>query len=193
MTEKARARIRIMRDMAYKYTLGTMSVLELGPGPYPVVYRGDCKEYHSMDINPKHKPTIVGDVREGIPLKDRTVHLVIAGELLEHIERSKDFLDEISRVMGHHGILILSVPNFCYLGYRLDVLRGRIPGIAAKGDAFYDGLPEEGLPGHVRDYNLYELEKLLDSKDFILTRVRTQTPWVPVTWGRNLIVEAIRP
>ncbi len=47
----------------------------------------------------------------GIPFEDEMFDFVIAGEILEHVKRPFEFIEELSRVLKKDGILYLSTPN----------------------------------------------------------------------------------
>ncbi|HST02844.1 MAG TPA: class I SAM-dependent methyltransferase [Usitatibacter sp.] len=46
-----------------------------------------------------------------LPLGDATVDLAVSFETLEHIQEQEKFLDELARVLGPEGVLLLSCPN----------------------------------------------------------------------------------
>ena len=46
-----------------------------------------------------------------LPLGDAAVDLAVSFETLEHIEEQERFLDELARVLGPEGVLLLSCPN----------------------------------------------------------------------------------
>lgn len=48
---------------------------------------------------------------EKLPYHDSFFDMVICSEVLEHMERSEDFLLEIKRVLKDNGIVIISTPN----------------------------------------------------------------------------------
>ena len=88
-------------------------VLDIGGGRK----RGNFKEPDSaawivLDVEKNSHPHILADA-QNIPLSSNTVDCVKCTELLEHVEYPERVLNEISRVLKHGGILILSTPfNF---------------------------------------------------------------------------------
>jgi len=55
----------------------------------------------------------VGDLEDGIPAEVGTGYdVVIAADVLEHLRRPEELMDEITRVLRPDGRLIVSVPNF---------------------------------------------------------------------------------
>lgn len=177
-------RIKIMRSILQNIDLEDKVILEIGPGPHPT-FKSEwkCKKIITIDIQKKHKPTILADVRNGIELKSNTINLVIAGEVIEHLYDSVFFLKEIHRVLQKNGYLLLSCPNVCSLGCRIDILRGRIPAIAAKADNTY----EDDRIGHVRDYNFNDLRKILIENGFRILKEKTNSK-LPKTLGKNIII-----
>jgi SAM-dependent methyltransferase len=138
-------------------------VIDIGAGANPITTGIRANKIITMDILAKNQPTIVMDLTKKIPLKDKSVDIVVAGEILEHIYHSKKFLKEIRRVLKDNGYLIISVPNIVSLKYRIAFLFGKIPSHAARGDTFYE---DNRYWGHIRDYNFKELEQLLVSTGF---------------------------
>lgn len=58
---------------------------------------------------------LVMDVNKEMIFEDNLFDIVIALELIEHLENPKRFLQEVKRVLKKGGILILSTPNEDYL------------------------------------------------------------------------------
>ncbi len=54
----------------------------------------------------------VCDVTEGISFEDNMFDYIFAGEMIEHLQDTDFFLQEVSRVLKPDGILILTTPNF---------------------------------------------------------------------------------
>lgn len=55
----------------------------------------------------------VGDLEDGIPAEVGSgFDVVIAADVLEHLRRPEDLLEEVKRVMKPDGRLVVSVPNF---------------------------------------------------------------------------------
>jgi len=92
--------------------------------------------------------------------RDGSFECVVAVEVIEHVERDKEFLDEVSRILCCEGLFLLTTPNGDSRPntnpdhkrhYRraelLDLLRGRFAEVevhyAIKGGVFHNW----GLPG----------------------------------------------
>lgn len=146
----------IMKSFIFSCDPVNKVIVDLGAGNPAITDGIPCKKRIKIDINPETKPDIIADLTRGIPLPDNSVDIAVASEILEHIYHSKRFISEIRRVLINGGYLILSTPNICSLKYRIAFLLGRIPAHAAKADMFY----KDDRPGHIRDYNFYEVEQL---------------------------------
>ena len=46
-----------------------------------------------------------------LPVEAATIDLAVSFETIEHIEAQEEFLDEVARVLGPEGVLLLSCPN----------------------------------------------------------------------------------
>jgi SAM-dependent methyltransferase len=105
--------------------------------------------YVGLDIRPP--ADIVADLGERIPLPDDGAEVVVALDVLEHVDGIYDAFAELCRVARCH--IVISLPNAYVLKHRWRQLRGRV---AAKY-----GLPEEP-PG---DRHLW-LFRLSDARRF---------------------------
>jgi len=173
-------------------------VVDLGAGNNAVSNYITCKKRIKIDFNENSNPDIVHDLSSNIPLPDNSCDIVIAGEILEHIYFSKNFLWEIKRILRKEGDLIISVPNICFLLYRIAWLLGTVPPFAAKADYTY--LPAGQIGGHVRDYSFKELENILRSLNFdilksttnglIYKKVYIPRFLIPKTFGQKIVILA---
>lgn len=147
------------------------TVVDLGAGGNAISDHISCRRQITIDFNEDSNPDIVHDLSLDIPLPDNSCDIVIAGEILEHIYHSRRFLLEVKRILQKDGYLIISVPNICFLFYRVAWLLGIVPPFAAKADYTY--LPAGGTGGHVRDYSFKELENILTSLNFDILKSTT--------------------
>ncbi|MCK5003217.1 MAG: class I SAM-dependent methyltransferase [Gammaproteobacteria bacterium] len=69
-------------------------------------------EYTGLDYIEGDHVDIACDVRE-LPFEDKSINTVIAMNLFEHVEESWRAFDEIKRVIGDDGTVIIATP-FCY-------------------------------------------------------------------------------
>lgn len=83
-----------------------MRKLNLGCGPYPQT------GYINIDINIRHKPDVLRDVRKGLPFDTNSIDVVMANHFLEHLYREEllDLIEEIYRVLIPGGIFSFLVP-----------------------------------------------------------------------------------
>jgi SAM-dependent methyltransferase len=51
---------------------------------------------------------------DGIPFEDSTFDFVMAGEVVEHVKRPFELIEELARVLKPYGVLYLSTPNPYY-------------------------------------------------------------------------------
>ncbi len=104
----------------------------------------------------------VADIEEeAIPFQEK-FDFVLAGEIIEHVFNTQDFLKKISRSLKKNGQLIITTPNLASMGRRLLLLVGKNPLIettAAPGQA-----------GHIRYFVKKTLFELLETNNFRITR-----------------------
>lgn len=94
--------------------------------------------------------TVVANVEEPLPFADASFDVVVAGELLEHLQFPEALVAEARRVLRPGGVLVGSVPNAFRLQSRLRFLRGHAP---------------EDDPTHVHMFSAVDVRNLLS--DFI--------------------------
>jgi len=86
-------------------------VLDLGCGnkPYESWLTG-AVNYTGVDIEPGEKVDYVIKPDERLPFPDGTFDVVVAFEVLEHVENLEHTLKEIRRVLKSQGLIVASVP-----------------------------------------------------------------------------------
>ncbi len=104
--------------------------------------------------------------------------VVIAGDIIEHIFDTDQFLDDIKYVLKYKGNLLLTTPNLASLGRRIFLLFGYNPFIE-----YSIKLPNTDINvGHIRYYtaddlknqlqfNKYNIARLLGSKINLSTKI----------------------
>jgi SAM-dependent methyltransferase len=105
--------------------------LEQALAGWPVSYMG-------LDV--ERPADVVADLGEGIPLPDDAADVVVALDVLEHVDGIYEAFDELCRVARCH--VVIALPNAYVLKHRWRQFRGRV---AAKY-----GLPEEPPPDRHR-------------------------------------------
>jgi len=88
---------------------------------------------------------------------------VIAGEIIEHIVDTDNFINEINRVLKNGGLLFITTPNLVGLESRLAAFFGKKPWVI-------ENRIKNGYAGHLRYFTFEELENLLEEKRFIILK-----------------------
>ena len=127
--------------------------LEVGPGNYPKIpiengFFVDISESCIENLKKQKGNAIVGDI-VNLPFEDEFFDLVVAIEVLEHVEDDKKAISEIARVLKPFGFFLFSVPT------RKD-LYGEI----------------DQIVGHKRRYEVEELKSLLSDSGFKILKYR---------------------
>jgi 2-polyprenyl-3-methyl-5-hydroxy-6-metoxy-1,4-benzoquinol methylase len=69
--------------------------------------------------------------RDPIPVENGAYDTVVCVEVLEHLYDPTHVLSEIRRALAPGGQAVLTVPNLAFWRFRFDLLRGRVPAVAA--------------------------------------------------------------
>jgi len=91
-------------------------------------------------------PLLTGDLNH-LPMKSKSLGLIIAMDVFEHLEDDENGISECYRVLNHGGILFLTVPAFRSLW-----------GI------------QDDVTGHKRRYTMKEIKKKLRQEGFNIVR-----------------------
>jgi SAM-dependent methyltransferase len=120
---------------------------------------GDEVRYTGLDLSPRRLDSVYkgeswtlvrADAQRGIPFADGSFDVVLCEQILEHLERPRDVVCEISRVLRPGGMAIVGVPIFP-LG--VDLLRRHVvPAIDR-----WRGVER----GHVQVFTLARLRRLV--------------------------------
>ena len=68
-------------------------------------------------------PLLAGDLNR-LPIKTNSVGLIIAMDILEHLENDENGIGELYRALAKGGVLILTVPAFKFLSGIQDIVTG---------------------------------------------------------------------
>lgn len=100
---------------------------------------------------------------EQLPYQDNSFDYVILLDVLEHLFRPADVLQEAARVSKKY--ILISVPNFNSLPVRLQVLFGRVP--------------ENNRPGkgHIYWFNYQALKNIFKQNNLEIVELRVNTFW----------------
>lgn len=117
--------------------------------------RARCDEAHVGDLD-----------RLPLPLPDGVVDGVFAGEVLEHIFRTEEFLEEMHRLTTPGGFMVLTTPNLACWANRVSLLAGYQPFFTEIGTRPSNcGHPFRGNTlypaGHIRVMTASALRELL--------------------------------
>lgn len=93
----------------------------------------DLSEYENVEFKQMNVPPFTG-------LEDNSFDFVITFQVIEHIQKDKDFVSEIYRVLKPGGKLIVTTPNI-----KTSITRN---------------------PWHIREYTIQQLKSLLESVSF---------------------------
>jgi 2-polyprenyl-3-methyl-5-hydroxy-6-metoxy-1,4-benzoquinol methylase len=107
-----------------------------------------------------------------MPLADRSVDVVLAADVIEHVPDGALLAAECWRVLRPGGTVIISTVN------RWDLRRWTHPVLGRVWSALTD-------PTHVKFYAPWELRRLLQTAGFEQTRAWTglkPVAWLPVRW-----------
>ncbi len=186
----------IRQDIVLKMVGNPQKVLNLGDvnDSWLTKKLKEKSEVTTIDVRPN--ADIKANLENRIPLDNESFDLVVAGEIIEHIYHAKNLLKEISRILKPNGHLILTTPNICSLANRIKMIFGKLPSNCASADEFD---PEFG--GHIRDFNLDLVRKLLNETGFkivsektdgVIIRNRKILPFSPKTWGFSIIIKSVK-
>ncbi|MGE0792835.1 MAG: class I SAM-dependent methyltransferase [Candidatus Woesearchaeota archaeon] len=129
------------------------SVLDLGNswGDFKDLINKFAKSYEGVDI--EKGATYQADLNKTLNLK-KTYDVIVAGELIEHIENTGVFLDNVKKHLKSNGLFILSTPNSTSFRFHFY--------------AFFGKEPE--YSGHIKYFSKDSL-KLLLSKYFKVKKI----------------------
>lgn len=97
----------------------------------------------SIDIEKCYDRCLVVDANERLPFADETFDLVWCSEVVEHLERPEDSLNELLRVTRRGGEIILTTPNSRFWLFRLFSLLGVPPSkLQRKDHLHYFGIKD---------------------------------------------------
>lgn len=102
------------------------------------------------------------DFENRFPYNSNFFDGIIAGDVIEHIFDTDNFLEELYRILKPNGFLVISTPNTAWLPNRLLLLLGKRP---LNLDYTKGG-------GHIRAYTMNLLETQLKQKGFTIEKRR---------------------
>ncbi|MFB6116636.1 MAG: class I SAM-dependent methyltransferase [Candidatus Nanosalina sp.] len=104
----------IFNNYLEKYSEGRL--LDVGAGNllYKHLLEKYCSSYESLDVKEDAKLDYVQDIQD-TNLSSSVFDTVFCRNVLEHVEKPREALTEISRILKQDGIAIISVPHLAYL------------------------------------------------------------------------------
>ncbi|OFV98135.1 MAG: hypothetical protein A3H28_01735 [Acidobacteria bacterium RIFCSPLOWO2_02_FULL_61_28] len=125
-------------DAACGTGYGSAMLAETAQSLVGVDVEGDAIEYARQHFGSPHIHFAQSDCLT-LPIPDGQFDLVVAFEIIEHLDNAEAFLAELRRVLDPSGLLILSTPNRLY----------------------YTDDRQEINPFHVREFSYPEFEEIL--------------------------------
>ena len=113
-----------------------------------------CRKHFKNNIEFVHADCL------SMPIKDKTIDVIISNQVIEHIRQYNEYLLEIKRVLKPGGLLILSTPNAHCPRNTFLYMIGQKP-IFRWGN--HNNIPPEQFRGHTQEFSEYELKSLLRS------------------------------
>jgi len=174
-------------------------IVDIGGGLHSICKDMEFKKKIIIDGDASFKPDILMDLNNKVKLKDNSVDIVIAGEILEHLINPFKFLLELRRILKKGGELILSTPNITCLKSRIKMIFGKLPTNCAKAFA----TKEDTLFFHKVDFNWESLKELVEKAGFkiiykqntgiFLKKELVLSPrYCPFKLGEKFIIKAIK-
>ncbi|HDY67084.1 MAG TPA: class I SAM-dependent methyltransferase [Candidatus Scalindua sp.] len=141
-----------------------------GNGWISTLYRQEGDEIYGIELvdlsiqrsRKRGIKVIKGNLEEPLPLKDRSLDIIVASEVLEHLFFPENLLREANRVLKDYGTFVLTVPNIHNLKNRIDILLGR-------NVRFIEYPPNME---HIRHYSKKGMIQLLKKAGFRVLEVR---------------------
>lgn len=107
----------------------------------------------------------VANVEDGISFPTGSFDAVNACEVVEHLYDTKNFFEEVARVLKDNGIFVFTTPNLNSLENRFKVASGKYLEMTG-------AYPEDHFGGHVRIFNLEKIKELCSQTGFVIEEVR---------------------
>jgi len=152
--------LRILREMGVPFLVG----IDVGQKPDPRVM-GDSISFVRSDIDSKHLPAV-----------NESFDLVIIDNVIEHMYDPRRVLGECIRVLRKGGVLAVMTPNQARLINRLRLILGKsvyfpLDYWMGAGEEHIRKRGEMVFAGHIREYTVDELKKMLNLVGFDVVSV----------------------
>ncbi len=130
----------------------------------------------------------VGNADAPLPWPDASFDAVIACAVIEHTVDLFGVMDEIARVVRPGGVVVITVPNICYLKHTVGLLFGYLPrtGTPSRSMKYWREHGWDG--GHLHYFSKQSLGALLRETGFLPERWTGDGRWARLRrWGTNLV------
>jgi len=167
---KLNCRLKIISRLANCLKLKNSNILDIGcaDGSLLSSIKNKNNFLYGLDANPffckqcqnkniKIKKFFIN--QKPLPFPSHKFHLIVAGEIIEHLYSPDFLLSEIHRLLKPKGYLLISTPNLASLARRFMLLFGLNPFIETS-----PLLPESC--GHIRYFTFSNFKKLLRKNKF---------------------------
>lgn len=130
---------------------------------YSNAYSEDGIYFYPADIN-----------KDKLPLKENSVDIVIATEIIEHLLIPENLLSEANRILKNDGLLLLSTPNLRWWVNILLLIAG-YPALTLETGYYenYGQLLKYPPAGHIRGYTPKALRLMLERFGFNIEEIAT--------------------
>ena len=190
-------RVKVIFKLMDKHDKGNR-VLEVGCGAGNILEKAPPGKLYGIDISAfilaKAKQKLINKTylfqadAQNLPFKDRVFKQVICSEVLEHLLDPSASLQEIARILSHHGIAIISVPNELWINRikRVLIRLGIFDWLLRRGGE-YGKMPEKMEDEwHLHALSLQEW-LALSNNFFKVTRLRRiPFSWLPLRYVMRL-------
>jgi 2-polyprenyl-3-methyl-5-hydroxy-6-metoxy-1,4-benzoquinol methylase len=131
----------------------------------------------SYDSAPAGVSSVLADLNEPTPIDDRSIDLIVAVEVVEHLENIRAACREFARLLRPRGSIVLTTPNN-------ESLRA-IGSLALRGH--FSAFTDSSYPAHITALVRVDIQRALSEAGLVVKRFfytdQGSIPWIPrVSW-----------
>ena len=127
-------------------------------------------EILTVNLDPAGQQFTSKGYQEKVPLPDRSVQLVFALEIVEHLTSPFHLMTEAYRILKSGGHLVITTPNVTRIGNVFKLLIGRSPNDRLAPPGYND--PNDEWRPHAREYAMHELTEMLRHVGFEIAQAK---------------------